>query len=62
VGDAAILVDPYDPEAIATGIARVLTDEATRRDLRLKGLKRAQEFSWDASVRRIRNIYCEAVR
>src|SRR5215831_2422372 len=62
VGDAAILVDPYDPQAIAKGIAKILTDEAIRRELRQKGLKRAQEFSWDASVRRIRNIYCEAVR
>jgi len=60
VGDAAILVDPYDPQAIANGIAAVLTDETTRRTLRQKGLKRAQEFSWNASVRRIRSIYCEA--
>jgi glycosyltransferase involved in cell wall biosynthesis len=61
-GDAAILVDPYDPQAIADGIAAVLTDEATRRELRSKGLKRAREFSWEASVRRIRGIYCEAAR
>ena len=61
-GDAAILVDPYDPHAIADGIATVLTDEATRRELRSKGLRRASEFSWEASVRRIRSIYCEAAR
>ena len=29
-GDAAVLVDPYDPQAIADGIHRVLTDEALR--------------------------------
>ena len=29
-GDAAVLVDPYDPEAIADGIYRVLTDEDLR--------------------------------
>jgi glycosyltransferase involved in cell wall biosynthesis len=58
-GDAAVLVDPYDPAAIADGIARVLTDEGLRRDLRAKGLARAKQFSWDASVRRVRAIYGE---
>jgi glycosyltransferase involved in cell wall biosynthesis len=61
-GDAALLVDPYEPHAIADGIRKVLTDEQTRRDLRRKGLERAREFSWDSSVRRIRDIYCEAAR
>jgi glycosyltransferase involved in cell wall biosynthesis len=58
-GDAAILVDPYDPHAIADGIYRVLTDERLRRDLRHKGLARARQFSWEASVRRVHEIYCE---
>jgi len=61
-GDAAVLVDPYDPGAIADGIERVLTDQALRDDLRRKGLARAKQFSWDQSVRRIREIYTEAGR
>jgi glycosyltransferase involved in cell wall biosynthesis len=59
-GDAAVLVDPYDPHAIAEGIYRVLTDETLRRTLRLKGVARAGQFSWEQSVRRIREIYGEA--
>ena len=58
-GDAAVLVDPYDPTAIADGIERVLTDEGLRRELRTKGLARAKQFSWEASVRRVREIYGE---
>jgi glycosyltransferase involved in cell wall biosynthesis len=58
-GDAAQLVDPYDPEAIADGIYRVLTDVDLRRDLRRKGLVRARQFSWESSVRRVREIYGE---
>ena len=58
-GDAAVLVDPYDPQAIADGIYRVLTDEELRRDLRRKGLARARQFSWEQSVRRVREIYGE---
>jgi glycosyltransferase involved in cell wall biosynthesis len=56
-GDAALLVDPYDPTAIADGIYKVLTDEGTRRSLRQKGVARAQQFSWEESVRRVRQIY-----
>jgi len=59
-GDAAVLVDPYDPVAIADGIHRVLTDEGLRRDLRRRGLARAHQFSWEQSVRRVREIYSEA--
>jgi glycosyltransferase involved in cell wall biosynthesis len=56
-GDAAVLVDPYEPAAIADGIYRVLTDESLRRNLRQRGLARARQFSWEASVRRVREIY-----
>jgi gamma-glutamyl:cysteine ligase YbdK (ATP-grasp superfamily) len=59
-GDAAILVDPHDAKAIASGIERVLTNEDLRRELRQKGLARAHQFSWEASVRRIREVYEKA--
>jgi glycosyltransferase involved in cell wall biosynthesis len=58
-GDAAVLVDPYDPTAIADGIYQVLGDEERRSALRRKGLERARQFSWEASVRRVREIYRE---
>jgi glycosyltransferase involved in cell wall biosynthesis len=61
-GDAAVLVDPYEPQAIADGIYRVLTDEALRRNLRNRGVARARQFSWEASVRRVRDIYGEVGR
>jgi len=57
--DAAVLVDPYDPVAIADGIERVLTDEGLRVDLRRRGLARARQFSWEQSVRRVHAIYNE---
>ena len=61
-GDAAVLVDPYNPEAIADGIERVLCDDTLRRDLRAKGLARARQFSWESSVMRVREIYGEAAQ
>jgi len=60
VGDAALLVDPRDAEAIAGAVQRILTDNDLRRSLVQKGLGRAHEFSWERSVRRIRDVYMEA--
>jgi glycosyltransferase involved in cell wall biosynthesis len=58
-GDAALLVDPYEPAAIADAMYRVLTDKPLRQGLRARGLQRAAQFSWEASVRRVREIYNE---
>jgi glycosyltransferase involved in cell wall biosynthesis len=57
--DAALLVDPRDPAAIAEGIRRVLAEPGLRETLRAKGLNRAAEFSWERAVARIRQIYAE---
>jgi glycosyltransferase involved in cell wall biosynthesis len=56
-GDAAVLVDPYSAEAIADGMYRVLTDGTLRSDLKRRGPQRASQFSWESSVRRVREIY-----
>ena len=61
VGDAAILIDPYEPNEIAEAMRRVLTDPALREDLRARGLVRVKEFSWDRSIRRVRAIYGEVL-
>ena len=58
-GDAAVLVDPRDPAAIADGIRRVLTEPGLRDTLRARGFARAAEFSWDRAVERVRRIYGE---
>jgi glycosyltransferase involved in cell wall biosynthesis len=57
VGEAAVLVDPYDVASIVDGIRRVLTDPDLATDLRKKGLLRAREFSWERSVSRTHDIY-----
>ena len=59
VGDAAILVDPYDVTAIAHGIRRVLLDKELRDQMRTRGLERASAYSWERSVATIHRIYTE---
>jgi glycosyltransferase involved in cell wall biosynthesis len=50
-GDAAVLVDPGSPDAIAAGIERVLTDETLRERLRRAGSERAASFTWERTAR-----------
>jgi glycosyltransferase involved in cell wall biosynthesis len=61
VGDAALLIDPLDPVAIADAMRRVLMDSDLREALRQRGYQRAKEFSWERSVRRVREIYDEVL-
>jgi glycosyltransferase involved in cell wall biosynthesis len=61
VGDAAMLIDPYEPDAIAGAIRRVMLDDRLRDDMRERGLARAREFSWGRSVSRIKEIYDEVL-
>jgi glycosyltransferase-like protein len=48
--DAALLVDPRDPSALATGMLRALQPHVRRR-LRANGTNVADSFSWSASAR-----------
>ena len=50
VGDAGLLVDPYDVEAIAHGIRRLVEDSALRKELGKKGLERAKQFTWERTA------------
>jgi glycosyltransferase involved in cell wall biosynthesis len=61
VGDAAVLIDPLRPDAIADALRRVLSDSGLRDDLRQRGLTRARHFSWERSVHRVREIYGEVL-
>jgi glycosyltransferase involved in cell wall biosynthesis len=56
-GDAAILVDPYAPRAIAEGVARVLAEDRLREALIQKGLARAQGFTWDSVAQKTLELY-----
>ncbi len=45
-GDAAILLDPYDVEAIADAMYTVLTNSGVRNGMIQRGLERAKRFTW----------------
>lgn len=60
-GDAALVVDPYDVEAISRGTATLLTDAARRDDLRTKGFAQADLFSWQNTAQRTLDVYREVL-
>jgi len=61
VGDAALLVDPYDVGDIAKGILNVLTRPDLRYALVQKGFDRVKQFSWDITAKRTVEVYHEAI-
>lgn len=50
-GDAALLVDPHDVDAIADAMMRLLTDEALAAELARRGIENVKRFSWDKCAR-----------
>jgi glycosyltransferase involved in cell wall biosynthesis len=52
-GDAALLVDPDDAQALAAAVLRAADDMALREDLRARGLIRAAQFTWDRTAARV---------
>jgi glycosyltransferase involved in cell wall biosynthesis len=61
VGDAAVLVDPTDADALAHALSRLAADDAWARERASAGLARARTFTWDAAARALRRAYDEAI-
>jgi alpha-1,3-rhamnosyl/mannosyltransferase len=57
VGDAALLVDPYNVAEIAAGLRRLLNYQMVREHLRQRGLRRARDFSWQRTAYQTMLVY-----
>jgi glycosyltransferase involved in cell wall biosynthesis len=60
-GEAALLFDPREEQAIAGALERLLGEEALREDLRLRGLARVAEFTWERTARLTLESYRRAL-
>jgi glycosyltransferase involved in cell wall biosynthesis len=60
VGDAGLLVDPFDVDALTQALARMIDNRSLRARLRTKGLERASHFSWRETARLTLQAYQRA--
>jgi len=61
VGDAAVLVDPYNVNSIKEGVEKVLTDSKLRSRLSDAGYEQSKIFSWERSARETLLVFEEAL-
>ena len=56
-GDAALLVDPTDVDALSSALTRVLTDSALQEQMRARGEAQAARFSWERTAEETLAVY-----
>jgi glycosyltransferase involved in cell wall biosynthesis len=61
VGDAGLLVDPFDVESLAKAMETLISDSSLREELSVKGLARAKLFDWRETARQTLAVYKKAV-
>ncbi len=57
VGDAGLLFDPLDTDALTVAMWRMLSDDDLRQEMVVKGRKRAACFSWERAARETLDLY-----
>lgn len=55
--DAALLIDPYDPQAISKAMARIIDDASLRESLIAKGRERVRLFTWEKTASQTLEVY-----
>jgi len=57
LGDAAVRIDPGDPESMGTAMRRLAEDQGERLALRERGLAHVSAFSWENAAKRTLRLY-----
>ncbi len=57
VGEAGLLFDPFDTQALVTALKHVLDDDEYRASLRAKGLAKAKQFNWQTTAQLTLGVY-----
>jgi glycosyltransferase involved in cell wall biosynthesis len=56
-GDAAIVFDPHDEDALVAAVRQVWLDDSLRSELARKGRERVREFTWERTAKHFRAHY-----
>jgi glycosyltransferase involved in cell wall biosynthesis len=62
LGDAALLPDPLDPDALAEALQRVVSDDSLRAQLVERGSALVQRYTWDDSADALAALYARLAR
>jgi glycosyltransferase involved in cell wall biosynthesis len=62
VGDAGVLLDPFDAAAWSRALAGVIGDDARWSALRASGLAQSAKFSWERTARETLEVYRSVAR
>jgi glycosyltransferase involved in cell wall biosynthesis len=57
VGEAGIMVNPYDTSSLVLAMRRVLTDDKLRDSMVRKGLEQSNKFSWEKNAELTLQVY-----
>ncbi len=57
IGDAGLMVDPLDVEALAGALGRALWDDEWRAEAIARGLARARQFTWRRAAEQLLAVY-----
>ena len=57
LGDGALYFDPDSPEELEDTIVKVLTDESFTEQLKRKGKKQAEKYTWEDTAKAVLSIY-----
>lgn len=57
VSDAAVLCNPFEPQSIADAISMVFANKGKQQEMKDKGLKRGQMFSWELNAISTLEVY-----
>jgi len=62
VGEAGLLFDPFDTQALVKALTQVIDDAEYRAVLRSKGLERAKNFNWKTTAQLTLGVYERAAK
>jgi len=57
VGDASLIIDPFDEQSIADALWRMISDAALREQLRARGFVQSSLFDWRETARLTLDVY-----
>ncbi|MDH3504986.1 MAG: glycosyltransferase family 4 protein [Nitrospirota bacterium] len=60
-GDAALYVDPHDPEQLGMEIERLISAPQLQAQLRNKGFERVKHFTWERAAQETLKLYREVL-